>query len=754
MSREKVLDKEAILIENRITIAPGLLSQAGEIFIQFFTKHTCLLSHKKAKLNIKHANLRGRDYLIIGHTTYRVKTPQVNLSGLMMSRNLLCWLGNEELRDFFWGEGFGSPVRKEMEAADTLEPVPVNRVWDPSLIPPPVSNRTMEKAQGKLKEFLAGSANPLNLLEILHFIAIVGASGNREKYDWHDYYLALDALDKLEKTAGWKEYQDQIVGLSDYIFWRYVGCDWEKWDEIKRTLSPKEKMKFQTGPRRPLSLFEAEIESCRLPKGSRPQDYEIVKVKALAEGDGLASLPTDPQDERVKLGRKAIEEGKIPSLVLSGGTSTSVKETIGAHKLTHRALKIKTAGKQTWISITHARLGLLLGQSRGAKVVVVTSCSPKESDKSIRKNIEENYRGKLESGQIQPIIQRMGLVLNPDTGVALRYKDGHIVSCAENHLWALLSVFADKDLIIELLETTEGILSFGNGDNILNYVREGMVSEIERARRENKGVATVAVCVPSAGDRKGGFAAEVTYRNKKTGRTFTQREFREISEFPTRGREGFKAIKLETADDQEFYQQCEQKGWFIEDIFGEKKVAFNIAFYALDLRLFFLRIFGVTEITELRDIDKQTWVDKIKGIGNNVPATIKPDKKVPNEDNTDTVTGYITEQAVQDFIVNSLNLLGGEGEAALRVEIFLAERKDVFLPYKGTKQAVLDEEGKVVEGEADQYDLLANMPRYTGVIRELSEKGHHCVLDEKGAVIEEVCPVSSLEEIREANLNF
>lgn len=72
-------------------------------------------------------------------------------------------------------------------------------------------------------------------------------------------------------------------------------------------------------------------------------------------------------------------------------------------------------------------------------------------------------------------------------------------------------------------------------------------------------------------------------------------------------------------------------------------------------------------------------------------------------------------------------------------------------PYKGTKQAVLDEDGNVVKGEAAKYDLLANMRRYTGVIKELSDRGHHCILDEKGTIIEEVCPVSSLEEIQEAN---
>jgi hypothetical protein len=284
-----------------------------------------------------------------------------------------------------------------------------------------------------------------------------------------------------------------------------------------------------------------------------------------------------------------------------------------------------------------------------------------------------------------------------------------------------------------------------------------MIGRIIKARKEGRPLVTVAICVPSAADKKGGFATIVKYRNRQTGKYFSQIEFREISEFPAKGNAGFKAIKIPDDREKEFYTICQKNGWFIEDIFSGKKVAFNIAFYALDIKLLLARMFDINDnldevelIKQLQNIDEQVWVDRINEIGNNVPVSIKPDKKVPNEDNTDCVVGYITEQTIQDLIVNGLRLLS-DTEKELQVDILLSTRKDIFLPYKGTTQAVLDEHGEIIEGEPHRYDLLANMQRYAGIIKELSAKGHYCILNDENERIIEVYPVYNIEDIQKAN---
>ncbi|MEK7850878.1 MAG: hypothetical protein AAB275_03255, partial [Deltaproteobacteria bacterium] len=327
---------------------------------------------------------------------------------------------------------------------------------------------------------------------------------------------------------------------------------------------------------------------------------------------------------------------------------------------------------------------------------------------------------------------------------------------------------------------------------MLNYTRAGMVEKIINAREEKRPLATIAACTASAGDKKGGFAAEVTYRNKRTQEEYIQKEMREVSEFPTRDKDasGFSAENLKGQELTEFYRQAEKNGWFIEDIFGNKKVAFNNAFYAMDARLLIARIFGLDEnspelLDKLEKIEPQAWSDRIVEIGESVPKTVQPEKKVPTEDNEDEVKGYMTEQAAQDFIVNSLALLGREGSVVPKFEILLTHRKDIFLPYKGTLQVVIDEQGneageghpliqkflgafggmskeyselrsklklapKITEGRAEVYDLLANMARYKGGINELKAAGLKCILGE-GIEVDEVLPVYSIEEIIEVN---
>ncbi|NQV04215.1 MAG: hypothetical protein HQ532_01835, partial [Candidatus Omnitrophica bacterium] len=493
-------------------------------------------------------------------------------------------------------------------------------------------------------------------------------------------------------------------------------------------------------------------------------------VEALEEKD-LSFISEDKSNPVVLLGKQAIEKGEIVSVPFMGGSATTVKREIGQHKMVHKALKvrIKKAGRLVtgWISIAQARLGLIFGQNTNSKVVVVTSVDGTkegESDKSVRDLLDTEYSEARNSGQINVSVQKAGLVLDTKTGLPLMFKDRHIATCAENHLWAFLSILMDKALVIDLLENSSGILSAGNGDNILNYPRASMVGEILKARKDGESIATVAMCSPSKGDKKGGFAARVTYRNKETGEEITQIEFREVSEFATRKKgdkakkipgTGYEAIDFFGEEDTDIFKRLDKEKQFIEDIFGDRSVAFNVAFYAVDLRLFIARIFGFDEtksdlIARLKGVDSQYWVDRIIELSEKVPETIQPEKKVPNEDNTDNVKGYITEQAVQDFIVNSMGLLAKDGISPA-VDIKLGDRKDTFLPYKGKKQSVLREDGSEVMGDdgrpREDYDLIANIAVYKSAIGSLKEKGHPLVLGE-GAHVAEVLSTTKDEIIK------
>jgi len=172
---------------------------------------------------------------------------------------------------------------------------------------------------------------------------------------------------------------------------------------------------------------------------------------------------------------------------------------MGKNKLVHFALKVKVfiekLGQrfERWINILQARLGLLLGQNINTPVVIVTGVGGTqegESDYSTRNMLDENFKEMVESGQIQVAIQRSGLVLDSATGRPLRYQKetdatgrvldsfGHVATAAENHLWAFLVVLLEKDLVLQILKETDGILMSGNGDNILNYVKSSMVGMI------------------------------------------------------------------------------------------------------------------------------------------------------------------------------------------------------------------------------------------------------------------------------------
>jgi len=126
----------------------------------------------------------------------------------------------------------------------------------------------------------------------------------------------------------------------------------------------------------------------------------------------------------------------------------------------------------------------------------------------------------------------------------------------------------------------------------------------------------------------------------------------------------------------------------------------------------------------------------------NVPMTVKPDKSVPNEDGTDEVKGYVTEQAVQDFIVNALGLLDKKGMPKPVADFLLSARKDTFLPYKGEPQIPLDAEGNVSRNEPPEYDLIANQKRSLAVIEQAGFLGKDEVVGSNPLSLDDVMAIN------------
>ena len=667
-----------------------------------------------------------------------------------------------------------------------------------------------------------------NFFMLINYVAIIATHG-----DSQDYYDAQNVLTALKQWANDgvlreitpfdlsksqivenSEVIKLILNLKEHILLRRTGANWHKWKMIKNMLvqSLDEDPGTSKRAQRTQTVFERKVGSARLliPSGLMTKDsrneniknWRVVRVEALGRKDleplsskcdvqnasefdvgiqltGNQNQNTGKINEYLCLKRRAtvfgfgetlVSNAIMVSLAFAGGSATTVKKILGKNKLVHLALKVTTPRDyEKWISLLHARAGMILGQNPHSKIVFVTNVEGYtfgESESSTLEFLNKEYSGELASGQMYNVNQRSGFLLDSRTGQALRYNDGHLAIVAENHLWAFMALLFNKDKIIDIIQNTTGIISLGNGDNILNYPREGMLGEIEYARRmHGRAVVSVALAALSAGDRKGGFAAKVIYRNSLTNDEFHQIELREISEFPTRGTSGFSAIDISGEESSEFYKLAKNNKWFIEDIFKnedgtEKQVAFNVAFYAVDLRLIISRIFGLNEndrdlARRLKEIDDQEWSDKITEIGEAVPAIAHVAKGAPNENGTEEVSGYMTEQMVQDFIVNSLALLETpDGLPQPEVVIRLSERKDFFLPYKGKNQHELDESGNPVTDPntgkpIENYDLIANQKRYAGVIQDHLGNGHQLVLG-PNEYVTQVIPID-LEMVKKAN---
>ena len=670
-----------------------------------------------------------------------------------------------------------------------------------------------------------------NFYRLINYLAIIALNGDSE--DYYDAQSGLNALRQWVKDGvlGNFEHADNsrattmtnteiialILRLKDHILICRTGANWEKWrklrENLRRTQSSQNKTMSTAG--RTKTLFERKVAPARLrvpsfliSKDSRnaaTENWQVVRVNALGSEDvelladksdienasrlqrsmHAISQHDDVNDSNLqdysKLLRRAtvygfgetlIANAIMVSLAFAGGSATTVKKILRKNKLVHLALKVKTsASKEKWISLLHARAGMMLGQNPNSKIVFITNVEGSiagESESSTLEFLRNEYKHELSQGQIYNVNQRSGFLLDEKTGRPLRYQDGHVAIVAENHLWAFFGLLLDKNRVVDIIQYTTGIVSLGNGDNILNYPRAGMLGEIEYARRlQARAVATVAIAALSAGDKKGGFAAKVTYRNTDTGDEFHQIELREISEFPTRGKSGFSAIDISGEGSTKFYEAAAKNRWFIEDIFQnpdgtDRRVAFNVAFYAVDLRLIIARIFGLSEDDrelprKLQQIDSQEWVDRIIDVGEAVPAIEHLSKGAPNEDGSEEANGYMTEQMVQDFIVNALALLDSQDELPQpEVVIRLCERKDFFLPYKGKSQYQLDEDGNPISDPStgkviETYDLIANQKRYAGVVRDHLSTGHQLVLG-PGEYVKEVIPID-LDMVKEANTN-
>ncbi|MBI4397547.1 MAG: hypothetical protein HY586_00295 [Candidatus Omnitrophica bacterium] len=729
---------------------------------------------------------RGETYLQVGNSVYLVMQPTVG-DPLTADIETLNPIGNMEWFHFFYLSARNLPVNQyrfalpvdEVSEGESLRLFPLNTSVYPdrrnNLYPALVPERTEEEVRALRREVEAAAREiyektqsveqiKFNFFKVIHQLAFVGMHGDAQNHE-----DVQDVLNGMIRSDAFAEHRAMLVQLSDHIKFGYEGIDWNKWKAAKAKLRAAAKdTSAKAPPARALTAFERPVEAVRLNVPDL-ENWEVVKVEALAEGDPeVKSMTSDRKSIVYTLGNLLIQNSIIVALAFAGGSATTVKKIMKKHKLIHLALKVATnVNPGAWISILQARIGLILGQNRKSKIVVVTNVSggiERESDHSTRADLKEKYAKELANGQIHLAIQRSGLVLDPKTGEPIRYKDGRVATVAENHLWAFLALLLDKTKVIDILENTSGIIVAGNGDNVLNYPRPGMIGEMIYAREhEGRAVATVAMMAPSAGDKKGGFAARVTYRNRKTMAETTRIEIREVSEFPTRDKSEtkFSATDLAKEKGSAFYQQAEQNGWFIEDIFGitagrPKKVAFNVAFYAIDLKLIAARIFQLNEVDQdlavkLAQIPDQEWQDRIIDLAEKVPQTVQPQKEAPSEDGSEAPKGWMTEQAIQDLIVNGLALLTTpEGRPEPETLISIAPRADTFLPYKGTLQEILDELGQVIPGAEQAYDLIANMRRYKGVVAELLKLGHRLVLG-NSEYVTEVQPVASKAEVMAAN---
>lgn len=766
--------KAGVLIKsfkfNNLDISFGDLAAA----VKIDGNYAILTNQEGKKLYIEDISHKKNRYLKIGNATYIVRNKMIDLSTINP-------MGNVAWFEFF-GVGPEQIDAKNylinlpiLRPVSSLELFPVNPMLYPALVAPKVDNQLVDEYRKFLRQTFDKVRTGLgydgaygNIFSLMHMASALALNG-----DWHDYYLAQDVLNQVLGMEDYKGFKEYIIKLRDHLYLSYVGCYWEKWGEI--ISEGVEKI-----PRRTPTIFEKPVEYGRLPVPKKELlNWRVVKVEALTEKDRQISPLTDVRNEAFNLGDAAIKADdtsneRVVSVPLAGGTSTTVKRRMGRHKLTHRALYvIAERGKgrarrriKKWINIFQARLGLIFGQNPYSKAVITTTAGGTlegESDRNIRGQLEEFYYDQIAKRQIKTAMQRTGLVLNALTGKPLRYKDGHLAACAEGHLWAFLSVLMDKGLIMDLLKHTSGILCVGNGDNILNYPRAGMVGKILQARIKKEPLATVAICTAMTGDIKGGFFARVTYRNIKTGKTIEQVEIRDINEFPTRSRRKtrFIAVGISKEKERKFYQEAEKNSWFIEDILRQKKVAFHVGSFAVDIRLVIARIFGFNEqdpklIEELDKIDIQSWVDKVIGLGEEVPYKIQPRKRVPNEDNTQQVIGYMREQHLQDFIVHGFSLLPKGRLKKPKVEILSIRRED-FLPYKGAEFLVLDRRGRIVMDPTGKRpktvsDLVANQSRYRECIKRLVQKNHYLVLGPDERVVE-VIPVTE-KKILQANIRM
>jgi len=736
-----------------------------------------LVNKEGKELELKVIDWAGKKCVQLGNANYLVR------DGQAIDVSKLNPLGNPALLDFFFDGSFARvapgninyalPV-DEPARCKPADMIPVNPLQQPELYRPDAYQPEIVDAAREALDKLPEEIPVLDdneFLNLMHNAAIVGLNGAMTQANkGQDYYEAQALLTKLKNIyRGEPQRYNMIIGLADTMLFSFTGCDWKHWQD----LSDKVRQQIAAAPKAAAAktFLDAVAED-----GTRIVEVEVPDVSR------ISALPD--QGDVYELGAQAIQstDKGVGQVVMAGGQSNTVRSLIGYNKLTHLALKVVTGIRkkmEMMINVIQARLGLILGQNPSSKITVITSYAGTnlgESDGEIRTSVNTSNPEEFDSGQISLAVQRSGLALNPKTGFPLRWQDnaiqkGQVVTCAENHLWALMALLMDKKAVAEKLRTTNGIMSIGNGDNIFNIMPPGMAGTLLQAREQEREVATLAVTVPSEGDKKCGVWLKITYE-KPNGEKITREEFRETSEFPTRdAKTGYSAVVIPKDDPR--YAEYERKGFFIEDMLKDNKYPVNVAFYAIDLKLIIARFLGIDGpvkqisdeqiVQRLDGMSDVEWKDRMLQLAYKVRAVPSASKKVANEDNSEKLQGYVEEQAIQNLIVNGLPLISPKLEA-----VTMTANRKTFAAYKGVPQPILDENGNQVTDPAviaeftkpnahygeqvvtgnNVYDLIANQLMIKGSYDRLKNAGIPMLLG-NGRKVESITPITSLDEIKD-----
>jgi len=765
---ERLISRDESFNIRGLQITLGNLTPLDQIKVNEFENGMVLKRISGQELRIEVKEHRGKIYARVGNNFYLVKGNKLDVSKINP-------LGNIEWFDFFGKKPENiKPERYSWEVPqpslmkeDAVMLFPGSRSVYPSLL---VDCSYIDRSfSGDAKEMLSSPLNGHRIETFIHnavLYYLMNSADHNSASEAFDF-VTKSLLEYLEYIKGDTEYgkyrkpeqeklERLVASTINYVLLLYAGCDFDKFDRMgkhirdKRVSEGKGEIKYRSSVTRAPTFYESEF---KLPAAD-PKDWEVSGAE-LARMEKIEEATPSPEVDRL------LKEGKVPSVPFGGGTATIITREMATsgqkirNKMTHLAYKavVRIGGKlvQKWINVAEARIAFIYGQSDSSQVDFITGLTGPilaDTDRRIRERLLENpeFKKRIESRSLKLHVQRAGLLLNPQTGLPVKFNNGLLTLCGENHLWAFLAFLADKETVIDRLKTTSGIFMVGNGDNPLNYPRAAMVDKILQARAKGERILSViAGFAPAAGDIKGGIMLTVTYRNKKTGETITRDEMHEISELPMRTKNYLGGIYLDKESYPKLYEYCTDNNLFLEDIARDKKFNINVAFYAVDIRLLVARCFDLDEKdpeleTKLNAIDEQSWVDGITDLSQKAFATTQPGKKVMAEGSDEQAVGWMEEQAVQNLIM-APNLFG-EDVANSSVEL----PRNSFAGYKGTNINIVtvDNDGKVVVDSKEDYDLIANLGLIQHAVKVFNKENPNFF-------IKRVLP-SDLDEVKIANV--